>query len=81
MIEKKIKQDFTIEDIEWWSTCCTPRIIENYRVAGMAKIRIQLIDSNNVNSNYVIDVIVPGGFDGLTGYPVRHWIISDIYIE
>ena len=81
-IEKKIKPDFTIKNIEWWSTCCTPKIIENSRIAGRAKVYVQLVDSNNIESTYVFDVIVPGGYDGgLTGHSVRHWIISDIYIE
>ncbi len=82
LIGKKIKPDFTIKKTEWWSTCCTPRIIENSRVAGMAKVRVQLMDSNDIKSNYIFDMIVPGGYDGgLTGYPVRHWIISDVYVE
>ncbi len=82
MIEKKIKSDFTITHIEWWSTCCIPSVTENPRIAGKAKIYVQLTDSDNVKSIYIFDVIVPGGYDGgLMGYSVRHWIISDIYPE
>lgn len=82
LIEKKIKSDFTITHIEWWSTCCVPRIIENPCVAGEAKVYVQLTDSNNAKSIYIFDVIVPGGYDGgLSGHSVRHWVISDIYLE
>ena len=82
LIEKKIKSDFTITRIEWWSTCCVPRVIENSRVAGEAKVYVQLTDSNNAKSIYIFDIIVPGGYDGgLSGYSVRHWIISDIYSQ
>jgi len=80
LIEKKIKSDFTITHIEWWSTCCVPRVIENSRVAGEAKVYVQLTDSSDAKSIYIFDVIVPGGYDGgLAGHSVRHWIISDIY--
>ncbi len=82
LIEKKIKPDFTIKNIEWWSTCCIPSITENSRIAGRAKVYVRFADSNNVESIYVFDVIVPGGYDGgLTGYSARHWIISDVYFE
>lgn len=82
LMEKKIKPDFTIKNVEWWSTCCIPSVTENSRIAGKAKIYAQLADFNNIKSNYVFDVIVPGGYDGgLTGYSSRHWIISDVYVE
>ncbi|MEA1936877.1 MAG: hypothetical protein U9N04_02075 [Patescibacteria group bacterium] len=82
MIEKGIKSDFTITHIEWWSTCCMPSVTENSRVAGEAKVHVQLIDSNNIKSVYIFDVIVPGGYEGgLTEHSIRHWVISDIYPE
>ena len=80
LIEKKIKSDFTITRIEWWSTCCVPNITENPRIAGKAKVYIQLTDFNNIKSTYIFDVIVPGGYQGgLAGHSVRYWVISDIY--
>lgn len=82
LIEKKIKPDFTIKNVEWWKTCCEPSVTNNYRIAGRAKVYVQLEDFNNIKSDYIFDVIVPGGYDGgLTGYSARHWIISDVYVE
>lgn len=82
LVEKKIKPDFTIKNIEWWSTCCEPSVTKNYRIAGKAKVYVQLADSNNIEFTYIFEVIVPGGYDGgLTGHSVRHWIISDVYLE
>lgn len=82
LIEKKIKADFTITRIEWWSTCCVPNIIENSRFAGKAKVYIQLTDSANIKSTYIFEVIVPRGYaGGLAGHSVRHWVISDVYPE
>jgi len=82
LIEKKIKPDFTIKNVEWWKTCCEPSVTNNYRIAGRAKVYVQLEDFNNTKSDYIFDVIVPGGYDGeLTGYSARHWIISDVYVE
>ena len=82
LIEKRIKSDFTVTSIEWWSTCCVPSIIENSRFAGKAKVYIQLTDSNNIKSTYIFEVIVPRGYSGgLAGHSVRHWVISDVYLE
>lgn len=82
LIEKKIKPDFTIMRIEWWSTCCVPNVIENSRFAGKAKVYVQLVDSNDIKSAYIFEVIVPRGYSGeLAGHSVRHWVISDIYLE
>ena len=80
LIEKKIKSDFAITHIEWWSTCCIPSVIENSRVAGKAKVYVQLTYLNNIKSVFIFNVIVPGGYTGvLAGHSVRHWVISDIY--
>ena len=82
LIKKEIKSDFTITHIEWWSTCCVPSITENSRAAGKAKVYVQLADSNNIKSAYIFDVVVPGGYvGGLAGHSVRHWILSDVYLE
>lgn len=79
LIAKKIKPEFEIRNIEWWSTCCEPRIIKNSRVAGHAKFYVDLTDSNNVKSTYIFDVSVPGGYDGgLTSHYVRHWKIDSV---
>ena len=80
LIEKKIKSDFAITHIEWWSTCCVPSVTENSRIAGKAKVYVRLTDSNNIKSAYIFNVIVPRGYTGgLAGHSVRHWVISDIY--
>ena len=82
LIEKKIKSDFTITHIEWWSTCCMPSITENPRIAGKAKVYVQLTDYNNIRSAYIFNVIVPRGYTGgLAGHSVRHWVIADVYPE
>lgn len=82
LIEKKIKSEFVITKIEWWSTCCMPRIINNSRFAGEAKVYVQLTDSDNIKSSYIFNVVVPGGYDGgLTEHSVRHWVLADIYPE
>ncbi len=82
LIEKKIKSDFTITRIEWWSTCCVPSVTENSRIAGKAKVYVRLTDSNNIKSAYIFNVIVPRGYTGgLAGYSVRHWVIADVYLE
>ncbi|NOQ68102.1 hypothetical protein GQ568_01520 [Patescibacteria group bacterium] len=82
LIKKKIKPEFVITNIEWWSTCCMPSIIDNPRFAGKAKVYVRLTDSNNIRYAYIFDVIVPRGYEGgLSGHSVRHWVLYDVYPE
>ena len=82
LIKKEIKSDLIITHIEWWSTCCIPSVTENSRIAGKAKVYAQLVDSNNIKSAYIFDVVVPGGYEGgLIGHSVRHWVLADVYLE
>ena len=82
LIGKKIKSELAITDIEWWSTCCVPSIIDNPRFAGKAKVYVQLTDSSNNRSAYIFDVIVPRGYEGgLAGHSVRHWVLYDVCPE
>jgi len=82
LIAKKISTDFRIEKVEWWSTCCEPRIIDNARVAGRAKLYVELTDSGGAKSTYIFDLSVPGGYDGgLTSHYVRDWKIDSVSLE
>lgn len=80
LIAKKISSNFKIKNIEWWSTCCEPHVIQNPRMAGRAKFYVELTDSNNIKSIYVFDLEVPDGYTGgLTGHHVRDWKITEAY--
>lgn len=82
LIAKKISPNFKIKDIEWWSTCCEPHVIQNPRAAGRAKFHVELTDSNNTKSTYIFNLEVPGGYDGgLTRHYVRDWKITEAYPE
>lgn len=82
LIKKEIKSNFTVTHIEWWNTCCIPSVTENSRIAGKAKVYVQLINFDNIKSAYIFDVIVPGGYEGgLAGHSVRHWVLADAYLE
>jgi hypothetical protein len=79
LITKKISPNFKIKNIEWWSTCCEPHILDNSRAAGRAKLYVEFIDSK---STYIFDLSVPGGYDGgLTGHYVRNWEIDSVSFE
>lgn len=82
LIKKEIKSDFTVTHIEWWNTCCIPSVTENSRIAGKAKVYVQLINFDNIKSAYIFNVIVPGGYEGgLAERSVRHWVLADAYLE
>ncbi len=82
LIEAKINSDFTVTKIDWWSTCCTPRIINDSNWANRARVYVQLIDFDNNKFNYVFDVFVSKGHrEPGIGDSIRHWTIRDIYPE
>ncbi len=68
--------------IEWWGTCCEPHIITDSREAGFARLWVE-VSGGNEPRQYVFDVLAPGGccWGGMTGYPVRHWQILEVYPE
>lgn len=79
LIDKKISRNFIIKEIEWWNTCCMPSITKNSRIAGYAKIKTELINSNGQKFEYIFEIEVPGGYDGgLTKHYARKWEIVDI---
>lgn len=82
LIAKKISPEFKIKNVEWWSTCCEPHILDNSRSAGRAKFYVELTDSNSAKSTYIFDLSVPGGYDGgLTSHYVRNWEIDSVSLE
>jgi hypothetical protein len=80
LITKGVK-DFKILDIDWWSVCCIPTIInEHPGGAGFARTRVKLITYGNEETIYIFDLFTQKGYcNGLCGCPTRHWTIRDIY--
>jgi hypothetical protein len=72
---------FSITRIEWWSTCCEPHVIHEPRGAGGARVRVQLYDRQGAPLLYTFDIFVSGGayWGPAANYPLRHWVIRDIY--
>ena len=82
LIKAKINSNFTITNIDWWSTCCVPSIIDDSNWANGARVYVQLIDSDNNKLNYVFDVFVSKGHrEPGIGDSIRHWTIRDVYPE
>ncbi len=81
LIERKMSSDFTVVNVELWRTCCIPGVINNYIEAGGSRVNIKLMDKNGVEYNYIFDVFNKNTSYGgsAEGYPIRHWIIRDIY--
>jgi len=83
LLEAKINSNFTIIHTEWWRTCCMPGVIDSPRAAGGARIRVQLIDSDDNKFVYVFDVFRREmDYWGMAkGCSIRRWVIRDIYPE
>ncbi len=83
LLAAKLNSQFTILDIQWWSTCCEPGVLEESRDAGGARIRVWLLDKKGLRLIYVFDIFVRDlpYWGAAEGYPFRHWVIRDVYPE
>ncbi len=74
---------FTILHIQWWGTCCEPGVLKESRDAGGARMHVQLLDKKGLPLVYVFDIFVRNlpYWGAAEGYPVRHWVIRDVYPE
>lgn len=80
LIAADFQPDFTILSIEWWGTCCEPRVIDTPRDAGGARVRAQFLDKSGAPFSLMFDVFTRGSYWGAAeGYPLRQWVIRDIY--
>ncbi len=83
LLAANLDSRFMILHIEWWGTCCEPGVTGNARDAGGARVRVQLIDKSGLPLIYIFDVFVQDlpYWGAAEGYPLRHWVIRDIYPE
>ena len=76
-----IKPDYSILDVEWWTTCCEPSVTCDSRGAGGARIRVQFLDRNGWPVLYTFDVFAREQpyWGSAAGYPPRDWVLRDVY--
>lgn len=74
---------FHVLNVEWWSNCCEPCVIDDPSRAGLARLRVAVGGATEEKVTYVFDVWVTGGpyYGDMMGCPVRHWEIIDAYPE
>lgn len=65
---------------EWWSTCCEPHVITDSRVAGFARLWVE-VSRGDEHRQYVFDLFGRGAscWPGVDGCAVRRWQIVDVY--
>jgi hypothetical protein len=81
LIAGQLEPDYTIGQIEWWTTCCEPGVTGDARSAGGARIQVQLLDRHGLPLDLVFDVFHRDGsyWGGAMGYPQRRWVLYDVY--
>jgi hypothetical protein len=74
---------FRIQDVQWWSNCCEPGVINDPGNAGFARLRVAVAGTGEDEVIHVFDVGVTGGpyYGEMMGCPTRHWEIIDAYPE
>jgi hypothetical protein len=73
----KVEPEYLLRDIEWWTICCEPRVINDSRYAGGARIKVQFIDQHGLPMTYIFDVFTQWGSPEPA--PDQDWVIEDIY--
>jgi len=75
-----VSLEYSILDIEWWTTCCTPSVTCDSREAGGARILVQFMDRFGEPNIYFFDIFTRQPYwGGAAGYPPRDWVIRDVY--
>ncbi len=74
-------QQFRIEFIEWWRTCCEPGIINDPRNAGRARIFVSTRDRAGAKHELVFEVLTKDGayWGDAAGYPRHDWTLREVY--
>lgn len=69
---------YVVERVQWWGTCCMPRVIDSAKGAGGARYRVRF-DGSLVP--YVVDVFAVDTSWIYDGQPARGWAVRDVYRE
>lgn len=83
LVSAKIKPDFRIREVEWWTTCCEPNVTNDSRNAGGARIKVQFLNQYGSPITYIFDVFTREQpyWGAAEGYRPRDWVIRDVYSE
>ena len=80
LLTVRVKPEYRVDNVEWWSTCCDPTVTNNSRNAGGARMRVQFLDSKGSPRQYMFDIFTRDPYPGAAlDYPLRQWAIRDIY--
>ena len=74
-------QQFRIEFIEWWRTCCEPGILDDPRNAGRARIFVSAGDRVGATHELIFEVVTKDGayWGDAAGYPRHDWTLREVY--
>jgi len=76
-----VGQQFRIDFVEWWRTCCEPGIINDPRSAGRARIFVSADDRSGAKHQLVFEVMTKDGayWGDAAGNPRRDWTLREVY--
>lgn len=81
LVSAKITPEYRVLNIDWWATCCEPRVINDSRNAGGARINVRFVDTYGNPRTFFFDVFTREQpyWGGAEGFPPRDWVIRDVY--
>ncbi len=78
----RLAPTYQLLSVQWWGTCCEPRVIRDSREAGGARVDVQFLDPSGAPVVYRFDLFTRGGayWGAAEGYPARQWVLRDVYL-
>lgn len=83
LIATRVAPTFAVRRIEWWATCCEPRVVDGPSNAGGARLFVDLRDRDGHAMPYVFDVFHRATvyWGDAEGNPPHDWVLRDAYAE
>ncbi|MBC7228198.1 MAG: hypothetical protein H5T61_13375 [Thermoflexales bacterium] len=81
LMARRLRPTFAVIGTEWWSLCCEPRVVDDPRYAGGARMTVQLTSDDGASLIYVFDVFARGEtcWEGDSFCLPRQWVLRDVY--
>ncbi len=79
----RVGKRFTIDTIDWWATCCTPRPIDDPKNAGLARLHVTTTSEDGQTYRLVFEVWVKDltWWGDAAGEWLHDWRLYEVHNE
>ncbi len=79
----RVGKHFTIEKIDWWATCCTPRPIDDPKNSGLARVHVTTTGESGLTYRLIFEVWVKDltWWGDAAGEWLHDWRLYEVHPE